>query len=58
MAFQINGFSGSHADKKEIMPTYEPEQKTIVPRKSAVQVRFPGKSMSLSYYNDLFDLAN
>lgn len=39
-----------------MMPTYEPEQKTIVPRKSVVQVRFPGKGMALSYYNDQFDL--
>jgi len=56
MAFKISGFGGSHSDKKEIMPAFEPDQKTIVPRKSVVQVRFPDKGMALSYYNDQFDL--
>lgn len=56
MAFKISGFGGSPADKKEVMPIYELEQQTIVPRKSVVQVRFPGKGMALSYYNDQFDL--
>lgn len=56
MAFKISGFGGYHADEKEIMPVYKPEQKTNVPRKSLVQVRFPGKGMALSYYNDRFDL--
>ena len=56
MSFKISGFGGSTADKKEITPSYEAERKTIVPRKSVVQVRFPGKGMALSYYNDQFDL--
>ena len=29
---------------------------SLVPRKSVVQVRFPGKGISLAYYNDRFDL--
>lgn len=56
MAFKINGFGSFPADKKETMPAYQPEQKVTVPRRSLVQVRFPGKGMALSYYNDQFDL--
>lgn len=32
------------------------EQRTIVPRKSVVQVYFPSRNMTLAYYNDMFDL--
>ena len=56
MSFKINGFGGAQANKKQIMPAYETEQKTIIPRKSVVQIRFPGKGIALSYYNDQFDL--
>lgn len=56
MTFTISGFGGSPAGKEKTMPTYESEQKIIVPRKSVVQVRFPGNNMALSYYNDRFDL--
>ena len=56
MAFRINGFGGNQSYKQEHTPVCESEQRTIVPRKSLVQVRFPGKGMALSYYNDLFDL--
>lgn len=52
MSFKISGFGGSTGDKKEIIPSYEAEQRTDVPRRSVVQVRFPGKGMALSYYND------
>lgn len=38
---------------KEICVT---EQRTIVPRKSVVQVYFPSRNMTLAYYNDRFDL--
>lgn len=55
MTFKISGFGGSES-VKEHMPTYDPKQKNIIPRKSVVQVRFPGKGMALSYYNDQFDL--
>lgn len=56
MSFKISGFGGSTGDKKEIIPSYEAEQRTDVPRRSVVQVRFPGKGVALSYYNDQFDL--
>lgn len=56
MSFKISGFGGFTADKKDIIPSYEAEHKAIIPRKSVVQVRFPGKGMALSYYNDQFDL--
>lgn len=39
-----------------IPTTYEADVRTIVPRKSLVQVRFPGKGMALTYFNDLYDL--
>ena len=56
MTFKINGFGSAPAEKKETMPEYQREQKRIVPRKSVVQIRFPGKGMALNYYNDQFDL--
>lgn len=56
MAFKISGFGAGTQEKKEMIPTYQEELKTIVPRKSLVQIRFPGKGMALSYYNDQFDL--
>lgn len=56
MACKISGFGAGAQEKKEMIPTYQEESKTIVPRKSLVQVRFPGKGMALTYYNDLFDL--
>ena len=55
MAFKINGFCSSQS-VNEILSNYETAEKAIAPRKSVVQVRFPGKGMALSYYNDLFDL--
>ena len=55
MAFRINGFGGVQDSKKPSVAV-EPEQRTIVPRKSIVQIHFPGRGMELSYYNDLFDL--
>ena len=55
MAFRIGGFGGAQ-DSKKAPAVFEPEQRTIVPRKSLVQVRFPGKGMALTYYNDQFDL--
>lgn len=55
MAFRIGGFGGSQIEHKELTPTYEPPA-TTAPRKSLVQVRFPGRGIALSYYNDQFDL--
>lgn len=54
MAFRINGFVAAE-ESKALTPTCRREM-TTAPRKSLVQVRFPGKSMALSYYNDQFDL--
>lgn len=56
MAFKISGFGASQKEEKSITPTYETYQQTIAPRKSLVQVRFPGKGMALTYYNDQFNL--
>ena len=56
MAFKISGFGSYEVDKIEARPIQQGEQQIIVPRKSIVQVRFPGKGMALSYYNDQFDL--
>lgn len=56
MAFKISGFGASQKEKKSTTPTYEIYQQTIAPRKSLVQIRFPGKGMALTYYNDQFDL--
>ena len=56
MAFRISGFGADAREKKEMVSTYQEDPRTIVPRKSLVQVRFPGKGMALTYFNDLFDL--
>ena len=56
MAFKISGFGGSKKEGKTTAPIYETYPKSIVPRKSLVQIRFPGKGMALTYYNDQFDL--
>ena len=47
------------ADKSEHKTAKENNcaaQRTIVPRKSVVQVSFPSRNMTLAYYNDMFDL--
>ena len=56
MAFKISGFGGTPTENKQLAATYEPEQKKHTSKKSVVQVRFPGRGMALSYYNDQFDL--
>ena len=56
MAFKISGFGSYEVDKIEARPVQQEEQQIIAPRKSIVQVRFPGKGMALAYYNDQFDL--
>lgn len=48
------GFSAGHFGK-ECAPAALPEQPAPV-RKSLVQVHFPARNMTLSYYNDLFPL--
>lgn len=54
MAFKI-GFTAERSDRKPEAPVVV-EQRSIAPRKSVVQVAFPGRGASLAYYNDLFDL--
>ena len=55
MAFKICGFGGSTEEKQAVTPDSK-KTENAVPRKSVVQVRFPGKGMALSYYNDQYDL--
>lgn len=55
MAFKIGGFGSFQVEHKEATHSCE-QPAAIVPRKSLVQVRFPGKGLALSYYNDQFDL--
>jgi hypothetical protein len=55
MRIKIGGFGDSAIDHKDITPTYEQPMLTL-PRKSLVQVYFPCRGMTLSYYNDQFDL--
>jgi len=54
MAFKI-GFTAERSDRKPEAPVVV-EQRSIAPRKSVVQVAFPGRGSSLAYYNDMFDL--
>lgn len=56
MAFRISGFGGGQDREKGASALSVAEQKNSIPRKSLVQVRFPGKGMALHYFNDLFDL--
>ena len=56
MAFKISGFGGSPKEEKTTTPIYETYPKVIVPCKSLMQIRFPGKGMALAYYNDRFYL--
>lgn len=54
MAFKI-GFSVDSSRKKPVEAAYTAPQ-VIAPRKSVVQVHFPGRNMTPAYYNDRFDL--
>ena len=56
MAFKISGFGAEPQEKKGTVATQLETQEPTVPRKSLVQVQFPGRGMALSYFNDLFDL--
>ena len=42
MAFRISGFGAEQREKKEMVSAYEASRRTVAPRKSLVQVRFPG----------------
>lgn len=55
MAFKI-GFAAERPEGKQKEVTYTEPQQMIAPKKSVVQVKFPGRGMALAYYNDLFDL--
>lgn len=55
MAQKIGFKIGNTQEENKEIPVSEPAQE-IVPRKSVVQVRFPGRSGTLAYYNDKFDL--
>ena len=50
------GFASGDTESKNTVNTYQIEERTITPKKSVVQVSFPGRGMALAYYNDLFDL--
>ena len=47
--------SYENKQEEETIPITE-IPRSIAPRKSLVQVEFPGRAMSLAYYNDKFDL--
>lgn len=55
MAYKI-GFTAEHPAEKKIESTYTTQKEQPTPRRSVVQVSFPGRGMSLAYYNDSFDL--
>ena len=50
------GFNADICKEKDPVESCSYEENTIVPRKSVVQVHFPTRNMTLSYYNDKFDL--
>ena len=50
------GFNADISKEKDVLASCPSETPTILPRKSVVQVHFPARNMTLSYYNDKFDL--
>lgn len=54
MTFKI-GFA-AFGEKEEKTAEVSPAMEEMRPRRSVVQVRFPERGMTLSYYNDRFDL--
>lgn len=50
------GFKADFHNEKDYIASCPNESSAIVPRKSLVQVHFPARNMTLSYYNDQFDL--
>lgn len=56
MTFTISGFGREQTGKRESIPMHGTNQKTAAPRKSVVQISFPGRGGALAYYNDRFDL--
>lgn len=50
------GFSAESRKEKAPAESCPVESKTPAPRKSVVQIHFPARNMTLSYYNDKFDL--
>lgn len=55
MAFRI-GFASDMTGNKTAEATYTSLQQEITPRRSVVQIYFESRNMTLSYYNDRFDL--
>lgn len=57
MAFKFKiGFTAEHPEKKPEASISIAPQPVAAPRKSVVQVCFPGRDMTPAYYNDQFDL--
>lgn len=50
------GFNSVWNNAPEAEPAQPEYQPTVAPRRSVVQVRFPGWNRDLAYYNDRFDL--
>lgn len=56
MEFAINGFVSSPEAAQSASLSPEATPAASAPRKSVVQVRFPGWDKGLAYYNNQFDL--
>lgn len=56
MAFKIGFATENTGENSSVRTTCTSPQRTIIPRKSVVQIYFAGRNMKLSYYNDKFDL--
>ena len=50
------GFNTRQPEDNTSVENKQPTAVPITPRKSVVRIYFPERNMSLSYYNDLFDL--
>ena len=55
MSFKI-GFAAEATETEITEAAYTAPQRTIIPRKSVVQIYFAERHMTLAYYNDKFDL--
>lgn len=54
MSFKISGFGASETNKNIALPVSL--QQSVTPQKSLVQVYFPNRNQTLTYYNDQFNL--
>lgn len=56
MKFRIGFAAADSTDRKNAEAAIAAQQVQTAPRKSVVQIYFPGRNMTMAYFNDRFDL--